>query len=186
MEINDDAFGKFPVINTHNLTLREIVIGDIEEIFTILSNIDLLKYFGKLPFKDISEAREKIIQTADAFTNKEGIRWGITTSDSDKLIGTAGIWRIDRLHKRGEIGYELLPDHWGKGIMKKALSAIIDFGFKKMNFHSLEANTDPRNIASNKLLESLGFCKEGHIKESFFFNGQFFDTAIYSKLNPLR
>jgi len=74
------------------------------------------------------------------------------------------------------------PDFWGKGIMKEALLAAIDFGFNQMNLHSIEAHINPDNTASGMLLEKVGFVREAYFKEDFFFRGEFIDTAIYSLL----
>lgn len=156
------------------------MLSDVREIFEIYSNEDAMKFFGKIPFTNIDEALERIRSTIDAYTGSEGIRWGIVLKGSDKLIGSAGIWRIVRQHFRGEIGYELSPEYWKQGIMTEALSEIIKFAFNVMNLHSIEANIDPKNVASEKLLLKLGFEKEGHLKESYFFNGKFEDNAIYS------
>jgi ribosomal-protein-alanine N-acetyltransferase len=59
--------------------------------------------------------------------------------------------------------------------MKEAINAVVDYGFTVLNLHSIEALLDPKNIASSSVLESTGFVKEGHIKESLYFNGDFKD-----------
>lgn len=182
MTFNEQVFSEFPELETKNLKLRKILLSDQKDIFSIRSDPEAMKYFGKHPFKTAAEATGFIYSVINAFQNKEGIRWGITLKPSDKLIGSAGIWRIDRKHFRGEIGYELLPAFWNNGIMSEALTEIVKFGFEKMNLHSIEANTDPQNISSTKLLEKIGFKKEGELKESFFFNDKFYDNIIYSIL----
>lgn len=180
MTFNESVFHKFPVLETKNLTLRKILLTDQKEVYSIRSSKEAMKYFGKHPYKSPAEALGFVYSEVNAFQNHEGIRWAICLKNSDKLIGSAGFWRIDRRHLRGEIGYELLPEFWKKGIMYEALSAIINFGFEKMHFHSIEANTDPLNTASMKLLERLGFVKEGLLKESFYFDGKFYDNVLYS------
>ena len=180
MKFNDEVFDKFPVLETERLLLREIKPEDVKEVFGIRSNADVMKYFGKDPLNSEDEALELIDLTTEAYRKKEGIRWGISFKNSGKLIGSGGIWRILKQHLRGEVGYELSQDHWKKGIMSEALAEMIKFSFANMNLHTIEANLDPANIASVKLLEKLGFKKEGHIKESYYQNSIFTDTAIYS------
>ena len=183
MEFNERVFESFPVLATERLILREIRPEDVMEVFEIRATKDVMKYFGKEPLKSITEAEELIKMTTDGFINKEGIRWGITLKGTDKLIGSGGIWRILKPHLRGEIGYELSPMHWQKGIMTEAIAEMVRFSFDKMNLHTIEANLDPANIASIKLLEKSGFVKEGHIRESYYQNGAFTDTAVYSIIN---
>lgn len=180
MKFNDKVFDEFPELETERLILRRIKKKDVKEIFSIYSNEEVMKHFGCKPYKSIDEAKANFKRIKKAFINREGIRWGITIKEKDKLIGSAGIWRLLKEHMRGEIGYELSNVYWKKGIMTEALSEIIKFGFSKMNLHTIEANLDPANIASVKLLEKLKFQKEGHTKESFYFNGKFEDTGIYS------
>jgi len=180
---NNDVFNQFPVLETERLILRKIQPDAKDAIFDIYSSAEAMKYFGKIPYTTISEAEDMIDKVIKAFQNKEGIRWGIVLKQSDKLIGSGGFWKLVRDHLRAEIGYDLNPAYWKKGIMTEALAAMIDFGFKKMNLHTIEANIDPANIASEKLLEKMGFKKEGHITESFLFDGKFTDTGVYSLLN---
>lgn len=180
MTFNENAFNEFPVIETERCILRMITDEDIQEVFDIYSSLVVMKYFGRLPMNEREEAQERIKVTAEAFEKKEGIRWAINYHGDRKMIGSAGIWRIDRKHFRGEIGYDLLPEHYNKGVMTEVLIPIISFGFNEMNLHTIEANTHPENAASRKLLEKLGFEQEGYLKESYFFNGQFEDTVIYS------
>lgn len=176
-------FDEFPVLKTERLVLREITPGDVNEIFAVYSSDEAMKYFGKDTFKTTDEAYEMIERIRKAFCEKEGIRWGITFKDSDKLIGSGGFWRLVKPHFRAEIGYDLHPDYWGKGIMTEAVKAMIEFGFGKMNLHSVEANTDPQNAASARLLRKNGFVKEGIFRESYFYNGVFYDSHIYSLIN---
>lgn len=180
MIFNDNVFDEFPVITTERLLLREITPGDANEIFAIYSSDAAMKYFGKDTFKTIDQAQEMIERVRKGFRDREGIRWGISFKGSDKLIGSGGFWRLVKPHFRAEIGYDLHPDYWGKGLMSEAVKAMIEFGFGKMNLHSVEANTDPENAASARLLEKNGFVKEGIFRESYYYNGVFLDSHIYS------
>ena len=111
---------------------------------------------------------------------------GIIGPVRDGLIGYVGFWKWVREHFRAEVGFALLPAYWCKGIMYEALDAIIKFGFEKMNLHRIEADVNPGNIPSIKLLEKLNFKQEAYYKENIFFNGKFCDSAIYSLLRPYK
>lgn len=77
----------------------------------------------------------------------------------------------------------LLPDFHGKGYVTETIEEVVAYGFTKLGLHSVEALIDPANLASANVLEKCRFVKEGYFKESEFYNGQFIDTVIYSKLN---
>ena len=85
-------------------------------------------------------------------------------------------------HRRAEIGYTLVLEHFGKGLMSEALAAILLYGFEEMKLHSVEANLDPDNTKSAQLLTKNGFVKEGHSRENYFYNGKFTDTGSYGLL----
>ena len=89
---------------------------------------------------------------------------------------------MQKEHYRSEIGYALNPLFQGKGIMQEAMQAIIQYGFEIMKLHSVEANVNPANEASMRLLEKNGFVKEAYFRENYYFDGKFLDSVIYSLL----
>src|SRR4030095_11911361 len=138
---------------------------------------------GRKPTKTITEAEEFINKINKSVDENGSILWGIALlNDPSIVIGTICIWNIQKEHYCAEIGYILHPDHWRKGIMKEAINAVVDYGFSILGLHSIEALLNPENIGSSSVLESTGFIKEGHLKESIYFNGVFRDEAIYSRL----
>jgi RimJ/RimL family protein N-acetyltransferase len=66
--------------------------------------------------------------------------------------------------------------------MHEALSALLDYGFTELNLNRVEADTDPRNERSARLLERLGFSKEGLFRERFIVDGEVSDSAMYGLL----
>jgi ribosomal-protein-alanine N-acetyltransferase len=177
------SFTEFPVIETERLVLREIGREDANRLLILRSDPEVLRYIDREPMQTMAEAEEWVQKVQQSFTNAEGVSWVTCLKERNELIGVAGLWRIIKEHYRAEIGYTLMPEYWNLGLMTEALKAIIDFGFKKMNLHSIEANINPDNIASIKTAEKLGFVREAYFRENYFFNGQFLDSAIYSLLN---
>jgi len=176
-------FTPFPEIKTGRLLLRKLERTDANEMFFLRSNENVLRYIGREPAKTITEAEEFINKINKAADENESILWGIALlNEPSTVIGTICFWNLKKEHYRGEIGYMLHPDHWRKGIMKEAINAVVDYGFTVLGLHSIEALLNPENLASSSVLESTGFVKEGHLKESFYFNGKFVDEAIYSRL----
>ena len=176
-------FTPFPELKTGRLLLRKLEKTDANEMFFLRSNENVLRYIGREPAKTIIEVEEFINKINKALDENESILWGITfLADPSIIIGTICIWNFKKENYRGEIGYMLHPDHWRKGIMKEAVKAVVDYGFTALGLHSFEALLDPENIASSSVLESTGFIKEGHLKESIYYNGNFRDEAIYSRL----
>ena len=175
-------FSPFPVLFTERLQLRAVMATDAKEIFFLRSDEQVLRYLDKQPAKSVDEAVEFIERIQKDQQNEDGILWGIALKDNPAIIGSIGFWRMEKEHYRAEIGYAMYPQFQGKGIMTEAMKAVLKYGFEKMRLHSVEANVNPGNEASIKLLEKNYFVKEGYFKENYFYNGQFLDSAIYSLL----
>ena len=174
------SFKPFPLIETERLRLRKISRKDVNEIFFLRSDSRVLHYLDKAPAKTKKDAYDFIKIVHDAEKNADGITWGITLKNIEKIIGTIGFWRMQKEHYRAEIGYILHPDYWGKGITQEAITVVIKYGFEVMKLHSIEANVNPDNTASIRLLEKNGFVREAYFKENYYFDGKFLDSAIYS------
>jgi ribosomal-protein-alanine N-acetyltransferase len=176
-------FTPFPELKTEQLHFRQLTFEDANEIFRLRSDERVNRFLTRNQYKTLEDAGAFINKINRGINNNEAIYWVITFKNDNKLIGTICLWNIQPENYRAEIGYELNPDFWGKGIMKEAIPKIIEYGFETMNLHSIEADLDPGNVQSVMLLEKNGFIKEGHFKESTFFNGKFSDRAVYSLIN---
>ena len=176
-------FSPFPNLETERLLLRRVDSNDVREILALRSNPDTMKYIPRPLLKTDEEALEHITMIDSKIDSNEGINWAITLKDNPKLIGIIGHYRIKPENYRAELGYMLLPEYHGKGIISEAVKEAVNYGFNAMKLHSLEAVIDPENYASAKVLEKNGFVKEAHFIDYEFFEGRFLDTVIYSILN---
>ena len=98
------------------------------------------------------------------------------------MIGTIGFHKWSRAHLRAEIGYDLSPEHWGKGYMGEAARAATDRGFQKMGLHRIDARVYVENQPSIRLLQRLGFKQEGTLRDYFRLSGTFYDHFVFSLL----
>lgn len=178
------AFATFPVFETERLVLRAFSADDTDASFRIMSDPRVTRYFGRFTMADRADSIARIERIQAAFAERRGIRWAIAPRAGGELIGSAGFWRIDTDHFRAEIGYDLAPERWGQGIMPEALRPIMDFGFATLGLHSVEANIDPANGGSRRVLEKLGFTQEGYFRENYYLpdENRFTDTATFSLL----
>jgi len=177
-------FTTFPTLQTPRLTLREVTPDDAAVVFKMRSDERVMRYIGRPLQTDISEAAQLIEVYREGFAQNEGVTWAICLREQPTLIGTITFWKMDKVNHRAEIGYSLNADYWRRGIMDEAMIATIEYCFKTLNFHSIEAGTDPDNEGSGRILEKHGFVQEAYFRENFYFNGEFLDSRIYSKINP--
>lgn len=176
-------FNPFPEIQTNRLLLRRMTEQDAEEILKLRSNENVMRYIDRKRTENIEDAKQWLQIVENALYNNSGITWGITLKENPSLlIGSIGYWRIIKEHYRAEVGYMLSPSFWRQGIMKEALLTIIDFGFRELNLHSIEAHINTLNVASANILSATGFVQEAYFKENFFWEGTFRDTIVFSLL----
>jgi len=147
------------------LLLRRIHQADASALFKVLADDEVTEFYDDDKFADISQAGDQIQAWENGFINKGCIRWGISHKDEGFIIGSCGYYGFHTWYKRASIGYELARSYWRQGIMTEALGAIIDYGFGEMELNRLEAVVLPENTASIKMLEKLGFRKEGLLAE---------------------
>ena len=183
MQLNTD-FTKFPILETTRLRLREVVDNDVEEMFFLRSNKEVMKFIPKPLAVTLDDALDRIQMFKEHKEKEEGIHWAITQKGNDKMLGVISLFNINKENFRAELGYILHPDFQGRGIISEALQKVIEFGFEQMKLHSITAIIDPENIASEKVLQKANFVKEAHFKEDFYFNGEFLDSVHYSIINP--
>lgn len=177
----------FPVISTPRLLLREFSLDDVPAVFEILRREDVNKYLETALMQSLDEAETRIRSRINLFRDGMGFRWAITLhEDPANLIGSCGIFSLRRGTHTYEIGYELHPAFWRRGIMTEALQAVIRFCYdeQKINpVHRIEALVAPGNLASIRLLEKLGFLQECLRREFFFWNSRYQDVYLYALLN---
>ncbi|WP_316634609.1 GNAT family N-acetyltransferase [uncultured Flavobacterium sp.] len=176
-------FTPFPTIETERLLLRRVTNDDVNEVFELRSNPETMKYIPRPLVKNTEDALELIDSIEDKIVTNIGINWGITLKDNPKLLGIIGYYRMQPENYRAEIGYILLPEFQGKGIISEAVNQLIKYGFEDLKLHSIEAIIDPENFGSERVLQKCGFVKEAHLKEVVFYEGRFLDSVIYSLLN---
>ena len=171
-----------PTLHTDRLTLRELREDDVPAAFRLFSDPEAMRFIGKPPHASLEETRAFVHRNQMLFPAREGVGWAMCLRSADDFIGYAGHWRLMKQHLRSEIGYQMLPAHWGKGLMTEALRAILRFGFERMALNSVEAQIDPANTRSRRTLERLGFTQDGLLRESYYFAGEYTDTAVFTLL----
>jgi ribosomal-protein-alanine N-acetyltransferase len=179
IEIN---FHPFKNLETERLLLRRVSKDDLNEILELRGNPETMKFIPRPLVKTEEDALNHFKMIDEKIEKNEGINWAITVKGNPKLIGIIGHYRIQPENHRCEIGYMILPQYKGQGIVTEAIKAVLEYGFEDMNMHSIEAVIDPDNIASERVLQKNGFVKEAHILENEYYDGKFWDTVIYSIL----
>ena len=177
---------KFPVLHTKHLVLREFQKSDAQAVLNAFSQDIVTRYHNLETMHSIEQAKKLVKVRASLFEKGLGVRWAIVLKDQqDVAIGSCGYYSGNKAFRSIEIGYDLHPDHWGQGLMRQALIAVINLGFSDAFFFRLnriEALTYLEHKASIALLKRLGFQQEGVRREYGYWKNQFHDLCGFSLL----
>ncbi|QEE17222.1 GNAT family N-acetyltransferase [Promethearchaeum syntrophicum] len=184
--IDKSLFWKtFPELTTPRLELKQITSDHAQDLLAFWGEDTVTQYTDFESFKSINKIQDVINWIQSRFEEKNGIRWGIFLKTNGKMIGTCGFnsW-ITKRGNKSEIGYDLHPKYWRRGIMYEALTHMITYGFQTMKLHRIEAHVDPDNMGSQKILEKLQFTKEGCLRENGFWKGRYWTNIVFGLLEP--
>jgi RimJ/RimL family protein N-acetyltransferase len=173
-------------LNTERLILRPVNELDTEAMYTIFSDPVVMRYWSTPPWENLEQSRESIAKDLEALHTGDYLRLGIAQKADDRLVGACTLFNFNWQCKRAEVGYALARSAWGHGFMGEALAAFIEYAFSELALHRIEAEIDPRNTASAKTLERLGFLKEGHLRERWIVNDEISDSDLYGLLSSDR
>ncbi len=148
---------------------------DLEDLHAVFSNNDAMRYWDSLPFEDVSQT-EQLLRGMVAASPTESDDFVVEYQG--QVIGKAGCWRL------GEVGFILHPKYWGQGLAFEALSAVIPHAFETLPMSRIEADVDPRNVASLTLLAKLGFRETGRAKRTIRVGDEWCDS-VYLELQRL-
>jgi [ribosomal protein S5]-alanine N-acetyltransferase len=151
------TFTPFPILTTARLTLRQLVINDEQEIFALRSDSEINKYLDRKIANTIDDARNFINNVNENINKNDSVYWAITFSDRNILVGTICLFGFSDENGSCEIGYELLTNFQGQGIMKEAVEKVIAYAFNTIRVQKIEAFFHRDNQSSIKLLEKFSF-----------------------------
>jgi len=171
-----------PIITTPRVVLRWISEDDVNSLYEIFSDPQVMRYWSTVPLPDREAAAALQCEIADGNKSESMFKWGIALRDSNAVIGTTTLFNLNLDNGRAELGYALARAYWGKGYMNEALNALVSYTFEVMRLRRLEADVDPRNAASIRTLERLGFQRDGFLRERWHVNGEIQDALFYGLL----
>lgn len=174
----------FPTIKTNRLLLRQFQESDIESVFKGLSHPEVIKYYG-VSYNSLEATKVQMEFFYDLEKNKTGIWWAVCNLDNSIFYGASGLNSLSKEHKKAEIGFWLMPEFWGKGIIQEVVPLICEHGFDMLGLHRIEALIETENSNSKSVMSKLGFMYEGTMRECEIKNGKYISLDIFAKLNSV-
>lgn len=172
-------------IESDRLLLRKFEETDIDNVFKGLSDSRIIKHYG-VSYDSLESTQIQMDWFRQMEEEGTGKWFAVCSKDNQTFYGAGGLNDLVIEHKKAEIGFWLLPDYWGKGIMKEAMPLICDYGFEELNLHRIEGFVESDNLNCKKAMSKLDFNFEGTMKDCELKGGEYISLDIYAKLNPLQ
>ncbi len=176
-------FTPFPILETENLVLRKLDPIDVSDIFAMRNDPRMHLYTDSKPDESTDETLSYIDKMNQGVDMNKWIIWAMEDKQSKKVIGSISIWNLNVERNSGELGYGIIPEFQGRGLMKEALFSVSDYAFQVMNLDILEAYTEQNNIASIKLLERCTFIETGRVDEKGYFSDRMYRMIVFRMVN---
>jgi RimJ/RimL family protein N-acetyltransferase len=170
-------------ITTERLILREFVFDDWQDVLAYQRDPRYLRYY---PWTERTENQARdFVQTFLDWQDERPRRrfqFAVALPDDGRLIGSCGIRRKEDNDREADIGYELAPEHWGRGYATEAALAVVEFGFSELRLDRISSWCIADNTASAGVLERVGLRQEFRLREYEYFKGRWWDTLLYGLL----
>lgn len=177
-----DWGAELPVLRAARVALRWLRPEDARDVFAVFSDPEVMRYWSSPPLQNLEAAAVLIRQIQALFASRALFQWGIALRPNDTIVGTCTLFHLDHTHRRGEIGFAVGRGYWGQGLASEAVETLLRFAFEKLNLHRIEADVDPRNDRSLRLLERQGFQREGFLRERYHVGAETPDTVFLGLL----
>lgn len=168
-------------IHTDRFLLRQFCSDDLAFVLEGLSHPDVIRYYG-VRYASLEETNEQLIWFNELQKNETGIWWAICDKESLVCLGAIGLNDLSKTDQKAEIGFWLLPEHWGKGIIKEVANSICNYAFEKLGLRKIEAMVETENENSRKVLQKLDFDYHKTMENCEIKTDKLISLAIYVKL----
>jgi RimJ/RimL family protein N-acetyltransferase len=176
-----DTSQRPPTIELDGARLRPLRVADADALYAYLRNpavTELTSY----PVASRSLAEAIIERSLSRWAAGELSKWGIALQHDDQLVGTCGFTDYSQVHRWAELAYDLAQAHWGTGLMRQAVAAVLQWAFQLNQVDRVHALVRVDNRRSERLLERSGFVREGCLRSYRICRGQPHDFCVYGLL----
>jgi RimJ/RimL family protein N-acetyltransferase len=171
-----------PTLETDRLRLRPVTEGDADALFAMHSSAHVLRYWDSPPWSDRARAERFIAMSRQLADEGTGARVILERRTDGVFVGWCGLSRWNPDYRSAALGYCLDDAAWGHGYATEAARALLQWAFDTLDLNRVQAETDTRNLASARVLEKLGFVREGTLREDCVVNGEVSDSWVFGLL----
>lgn len=171
-----------PTLSTPRLRLRPVTDADVEALFAQHRDAHVLRYWDAPPWTDRGRAERFVAASRQLADDGAGVRLAVDRTADGAFLGWCSLSRWNPDYRSAEIGYCYGEAAWGYGYATEAARGLLGWAFDTLDLHRVQAETDTRNAASARVLEKLGFVREGTLREDCVVAGEVSDSWVYGLL----
>ena len=173
-------------INTARLQIRPVAEADLPALLRVNQDDEVTRFLPYPSWRSLADGQAWLARIERMHAAGSGQQWVVTVRPEGRapaeVIGSCLLFRRDEGSARAELGYVLGRAHWGQGLMREALVGLVTEAFTVFGLRRLEAEVNPLNQPSCRLLEGLGFVPEGLLRQRWVAKGLTYDTRLYGLL----
>lgn len=169
-------------IETDRLRVRIVAQSDLIALLDVNGDDIATRFLPYATWTSMADAQAWYQRMLKIQATGAALQFVVELVATSRAIGTCLLFRYDEASARAELGFVLGRVHWGTGYMTEALTALIRHAFGTMALRRLEAEVDPANTSSGRLLERLGFAKEGLLRQRWITKGKPTDVEVFGLL----
>jgi [ribosomal protein S5]-alanine N-acetyltransferase len=167
---------------TTRLDLRLMQHDDLDDLLVVHGDDEVTRFLPYATWHTSDDGQAWYLRNKVFHDEGKSRQFAIVRREDARVIGLMLIFNVDPASERGELGYVLGKRDWGQRLMREALVPLLNHSFDALGLRRIEAHVDPRNIASHRLLLSLGFRHEGLLRERNVMKGDIVDSNTYGLL----
>jgi [ribosomal protein S5]-alanine N-acetyltransferase len=169
-------------LSSRRLAVRAVRAADLPGLLAINGDPEVTRFLPYATWRSLADATAWLERMEALASSGTGQQLVVMRNEDSRIVGTVLLFRFDEGSARLEIGYVLGRAFWGQGLMHEALGCVCEHAFTALPVRRIEAEVDTDNVASNRLLERLGFAREGTLRQRWVANGVAYDTNFYGCL----
>ena len=177
-------------LSTPRLLVRGVTAADLPQLLPINADDRVTHHLPYASWQSMADAEAWLARIEGLQAAGGTQQWVLTLRETGTVIGAAVIFKYDEASARAELGYLMSPACWGQGLMREAVTALLDHAFARHaaveatdGLRRMEAEANPLNTASNALLQRMGFTREGTLRQRWTAKGKTYDTHIWGLLH---
>lgn len=171
-----------PTLHTARLLLHPFAEADADDLFALHTNLRVLRYWDAPAWEERTRAQQFIAACRDMSERGTGARLAVDRVADGAFIGWCSLHSWDPVYRSASLGYCFDDTAWGHGYATEAAGALLRWAFDALNLNRVQSEADTRNVASARVLEKLGFVREGTLRENCIVNGEISDSWVYGLL----